>query len=66
MRRKAQRITFNSPYESLVYLARRNAAHFCNGPALKLFREALTHARNESEREYCRKEIAALEKCDVL
>jgi len=65
MRRKTLRVHFNHPYESLVYLAKRNAAFFCNGPALKLFRDALKVARNESEREYCRKEISALEKCDA-
>lgn len=63
--KRTTKITFHHPYESLIYLARRNAAFFCNGPALKLFRDALKVARNESEREYCRKEISALEKCDV-
>lgn len=60
---ETSRVVFNHPYESLVYFARRNAAYFCNAPALKMFKEALDLARNEREREYCRQEIKALEKC---
>jgi hypothetical protein len=54
-------ITFIHSYENLVSLGDRVAAYFCNKLALKLYRQALPLARNEQEREYCRKNITALE-----
>jgi hypothetical protein len=60
MRRNRSTIEFHHPYESLIWLARRNDSSFCEKAALNLYREALAAARSDDERQVCEAAIKRL------
>ena len=58
---RRQRIEFHHPYESLIWLAKRNEAGYFEKVALKLYKQALANARTADERDYCVAAIRRLE-----